>query len=144
MCHKSNNRMKNVRLIAGIVLLSIGGCAVAMAAGGANDVNVTFGQALTMVGGAAAAIVGSAWVQGLTVRQFIGRILSEANEPSKHETIKHRIGSRNYGQAAIFVGTAAIFIGTPQECEELADSMQHYAQQAHVQVLDGNETFDIL
>lgn len=63
---------------------------------------------------------------------------------SKYNSIKHRMGRRNYGQAAIFVGTAAIFIGTPQECEELADSMQHYAQQAHVQVLDGNETFDIL
>ena len=144
MCPKSNNRMKNVRFIAGIVLLSIGGCAVAMAAGGANDVNVTFGQALTMVGGAAAAIVGSAWVQGLTVRQFIGRILSEEHEPSKHETIKHRMGSRNYGQAAIFVGTACLFTGTPQQCEELADSMQHYAQQAEVQMLDGNETFDVI
>lgn len=144
VCPKSNNRMKNVRLIAGIVLLSIGGCAVAMAAGGANDVNVTFGQALTMVGGAAAAIVGSAWVQGLTVRQFIGRILSEEHEPSKYETIKHRMGSRNYGQAAVFIGTACLYMGTPQQCDELCDDLWHHGQQAHVQVLDGNETFDIL
>ncbi len=65
-------------------------------------------------------------------------------KPSKHETIKHRMGRRNYGQAAIFVGTAAIFIGTPQECEDVCDDLWHHGQQAHVQVLDGNETFDIL
>lgn len=63
---------------------------------------------------------------------------------SKYNSIKHRMGSRNYGQAAVFIGTACLYMGTPQECEELADDMQHYAQQVHVQVLDGNETFDIL
>ena len=136
--------MKKVKFIAGIVLLSIGGCAVAMAAGGANDVNVTFGQALTMVGGAAAAIVGSAWVQGLTVRQFIGRIISEEHEPSKHESIKHYNGRRNYGQAAVFIGTAAIFMGTPKECEELADDMQHYAQPAEVRMLEGEHDLEVL
>ena len=63
---------------------------------------------------------------------------------SKYNSIKHRMGSRNYGQAAIFVGTACLFTGTPQQCEELADDMQHYAQQVKVRALTGNETFDIL
>lgn len=136
--------MKNVKFIAGITMLCIGGVSVAMAAGGANDVSVTFGQALTMVGGAAAAIVGSAWVQGLTVRQFIGRILSAEQEPTKHGSIKHYNGRRNYGQAAVFIGTACLFMGTPQQCDEVCDDLWHHGQQAHVQMLEGNETFDIL
>ena len=64
-------------------------------------------------------------------------------ERTKHDSIRHKTG-RNYGQAAIFVGTACLFIGTPQECEELADDMQHYAQQARVEMLTGEETFDVL
>ena len=35
-------------------------------------------------------------------------------------------------------------MGTPQQCDELCDDLWHHGQQAHVQVLDGNETFDIL
>ena len=136
--------MKNVKFIAGITLLCIGGVSVAMAAGGANDVSVTVGQALTMVGGLAVAIIGCAWMQGLTVRQFIGRILSEEHEPSKHDTIKHRMGRRNYGQAAVFIGTACLYMGTPQQCEDVCDDLWHHGQQAHVQMLEGNETFDIL
>ena len=136
--------MKNVKFIAGITLMCIGGVSVAMAAGGANDVSVTVGQALTMVGGLAVAIIGCAWMQGLTVRQFIGRILSEEHEPSKHETIKHRMGGRSYGQAAVFIGTACLYMGTPQQCEEMCDDLWHHGQQAHMQMLEGNETFDIL
>ena len=51
---------------------------------------------------------------------------------------------KNYGRAAIFVGTAAIFVGTPQECEDVADDLWHYAQQARVEMLSGEETFEIL
>lgn len=60
----------------------------------------------------------------------------------QHTSIKD--AARNYGQAAVFVGTACLFVGTPQECEELADDLQHYAQQAKARALDGTETFDIL
>ena len=49
-----------------------------------------------------------------------------------------------YGQAAVFIGTACLYMGTPQQCDELCDDLWHHGQQAHVQVLDGNETFDIL
>ncbi len=63
---------------------------------------------------------------------------------NRFDTIKHRMGSRNYGQAAVFIGTACLYMGTPQQCDELCDDLLHYGQQAHVQVLDGNETFDIL
>jgi len=59
----------------------------------------------------------------------------------KHTSIKD---AARYGQAAIFVGTACLFIGTPQECEELADSLQHHAQTVRVGDLTGEETFEIL
>ena len=59
----------------------------------------------------------------------------------KHTSIKD---AARYGQAAIFVGSACLFVGTPQECEELADDMQHYAQKVKVRALTGNETFEIL
>lgn len=49
-----------------------------------------------------------------------------------------------YGQAAIFVGTACLYMGTPQDCEELADDLQHYGVQAKADTLTGNETFEIL
>ena len=59
----------------------------------------------------------------------------------KHTSIKD---AASYGQAAIFVGTACLFIGTPNECEELADGLQHYAQPVRVGELTGEETFDVL
>ena len=59
----------------------------------------------------------------------------------KHTSIKD---AARYGQAAIFVGTAAIFVGEPQECEEMADDMLHYAQQCEARALNGTETFDVL
>lgn len=61
---------------------------------------------------------------------------------TKHDTIRHKTG--NCGQAAVFIGTACLFVGTPQECEELADDMQHYAQQVRVDTLTGEETFNVI
>ena len=58
----------------------------------------------------------------------------------KYDSI-HKMG-QNYGQAAIFIGTACLFIGDPDECGELADSLQHYAQQAKARALKGDETFE--
>ena len=73
----------------------------------------------------------------------IKAILRSMRGSGKYDSIRHKTGG-SYGQAAIFVGTACLFIGTPQQCEELADSMQHYAQQAKVRALTGNEVFDVL
>lgn len=61
----------------------------------------------------------------------------------KHETIKN--AARNYGQAAVFIGTACLYLGTPQQCEELCDDLWHRGQQAEVQQLTGEETqFNVL
>ena len=62
---------------------------------------------------------------------------------SRYDSIRHKTG-RNYGQAAVFIGTACVFIGSLNDCEDVCDDLQHYAQQAHVELLSGNETFDIL
>jgi hypothetical protein len=68
--------------------------------------------------------------------------MSAQKRDVKHTSIKD--AARNYGQAAIFVGTAAIFVGTPQECEDVADDLWHYAQQAEVRAITGDEVFDVL
>lgn len=60
-------------------------------------------------------------------------------ERTKHDSIRHKTG-RNYGQAAIFVGTACVFMGTPQECDDLCDDLWHHGQQARVEMLTGEET----
>ena len=64
-------------------------------------------------------------------------------EQTRYDSIRHRDG-RNYGQAAIFVGTACLFIGEPNECDELADDLQHYAQKCKVGDLTGEETLEVL
>lgn len=71
----------------------------------------------------------------------------DENARAKFDSIRRRMGigkSRSYGQAAIFVGTACLFVGSPQDCDELADDLQHYAQQTEVKMLTGNETFEVL
>jgi hypothetical protein len=67
--------------------------------------------------------------------------MSAVKRNMKHTSIKD---AARYGQAAIFVGTACLFIGEPNECDELADGLQHYAQKCKVGELTGNETFEIL
>ena len=84
------------------------------------------------------AVIVTLFATGIAVSALLG-VYDMPAERTKHDSIRHKTG-RNYGQAAIFVGTACLFIGTPQECEELADSMQHYAQQARVDTLTGDET----
>lgn len=64
-------------------------------------------------------------------------------DESKYDSIRHKTG-RRYGQAAIFVGAACVFMGTQSECEELCDDLWHYAQNARVEMLDGEETLEIL
>ena len=123
--------MKNKQL-AGAILLALG---LAVATGAVEN----YWQAPVAV---AMLLVGGAWIQGLTVREFVRRILS-ADEPSKYDSIKHKTG-RNYGQAAIFVGTACLFMGTPKECKELCDDLWHRGIHAEVtEVTEGME-FNIL
>jgi hypothetical protein len=64
-------------------------------------------------------------------------------ERTKHDSIRHKTG-RNYGQAAIFVGTACVFMGTPQECDDLCDDLWHHGQQARVEMLTGEESFNVI
>lgn len=68
----------------------------------------------------------------------IKAILRSMRSSDKHDSIRHKTG--NYGQAAVFIGTACLFVGTPQECEDVADDLWHYAQQARVEMLTGEET----
>lgn len=70
-------------------------------------------------------------------------VLTKRGRNSRYESIRHKTG-RNYGQAAIFVGTACVFMGTPQECDDLCDDLWHHGQQARVEMLTGDETFNVL
>ena len=65
-------------------------------------------------------------------------------QAEREDIIKFR-RSIDYRQAAVFVGTACLFIGTQTECDERADDLWHYGQQAEVRALTGEETqFDVL
>ena len=75
---------------------------------------------------------------GIMVSAALG-VYDMPAERTKHDTIRHKTG-RNYGQAAIFVGTACVFMGTPQECDDLCDDLWHHGQQARVETLTGEET----
>ena len=90
-------------------------------------------------------LVGAAWIQGMSVWAFVRKMFA-AEESAQHESIRHRGGnSRSYGQAAIFLGGACLFTGTITDCEEMADDLWHYGQQAEVKLLDGTEMqFDVL
>jgi len=80
---------------------------------------------------------------GIMVSAALG-VYDMPAERTKHDTIRHKTG-RNYGQAAIFVGTACVFMGTPQECDDLCDDLWHHGQQARVEMLTGDEaSFNIL
>lgn len=65
---------------------------------------------------------------------------------NKYDSIRHKAGirSRNYGHAAIFMGTACLFIGTQKECEDRADDLWHWGQQVDVRTLTGEETFNVI
>ena len=82
---------------------------------------------------------------GVGVLMMLGLgALDGKGEESKFDTIRHKIGRRNYGHAAVFIGTACLFMGTPKECEELCDDLWHHGQQVHMDMLDGEETLEIL
>lgn len=74
----------------------------------------------------------------------IKAILRSMRDNGKYDSIKHKMGRRSYGNAAVFIGTACLFIGTPQECDEVADDLWHHAHQAEVRELTGEMEFEIL
>jgi len=76
-------------------------------------------------------------VTAIAVSMLLG--VYDMPERTKHDSIRHKTG-RNYGHAAIFVGTACVFMGTPQECDDLCDDLWHHGQQARVEMLTGEET----
>lgn len=85
----------------------------------------------------------------LFVTLMIALALGAFDDPKSEElrvkSEEFASASKNYGHAAVFLGTACLFIGTPKECEELADDLQHYALQAEVSELTGNEkVFEVL
>ena len=87
--------------------------------------------------------VASYFTTAIAVSALLG-VFGMPAERTKHDSIRHKTG-RNYGQAAVFIGTACLFVGTPQECEDVADDLWHYGQQARVEMLTGEETsFNII
>jgi len=83
-------------------------------------------------------VIVTLFATGIAVSALLG-VYDMPVERTKHDTIRHKTG-RNYGQAAIFVGTACVFMGTPQECDDLCDDLWHHGQQARVEMLTGEET----
>lgn len=126
--------MKQTRQIAGAILLVLG---LVVATG----VDVNLWQAPIAV---ALLLVGAAWMTGYGVWEFVRHLFEDEDGKSRYDSIRHYDGRRNYGQAAVFIGTACLFMGTPQECDEMADDLWHYGQQVEVKTLTGEESFDIL
>ena len=82
---------------------------------------------------------------GVTILTMLALGAFDEREESKHDSIRHYDGRRNYGQAAVFIGTACLFMGTPEQCEDVADDLWHHGQQARVEMLTGDEVdFNIL
>lgn len=86
-------------------------------------------------------------VVGMYAGEWIAERLLQAilrRRQEREDIIKFR-RSMNYGQAAVFIGTACMFIGTPDECDNVCQDMWHWGQQAEVRQLSGEETsFDII
>lgn len=79
--------MKKIQF-AGAILLALG----FMVATGAV-VNVTSLVAAAML------LFGGAWIQRMTVREFVRRILA-GEEPAKYDTIRHRDGAATFRNVA--------------------------------------------
>lgn len=88
------------------------------------------------------AVIVTFFCVGIMVAAALG-VFDERKE-SKHDSVSRYDGRRNYGQAAVFIGTACIFMGSVQECEDVCDDLWHYCQQAEVRTLTGEETLEVL
>lgn len=98
---------------------------------------------LIMHGASDNMVIVTLFATGIAVSALLG-VYDMPAERTKHDSIRHKTG-RNYGQAAVFIGTACLFMGTPQECDDLCDDLWHHGQQARVEMLTGEETsFNIL
>ena len=104
-------------------------------------VAVFMARVLIMHGASDNLVICTLFATGIAVSGLLG--VFDMPERTKHDSIRHKTG-RNYGQAAVFIGTACLFIGTPQECEDVCEDMWHYGQQAEVRALDGDIEFEIL
>ena len=90
------------------------------------------------------AVIACTFASAILLSLVLGVYDVKERKDSKHESIRHRSGI-DYGQAAVFVGTACLLIGTPQECEDVCDDLWHHGQQARVEMLTGEETqFEII
>lgn len=91
------------------------------------------------------AVIVTFFCVGIMAAAMLGVFDEKKRKDTEHESIRHYDGRRGYGQAAaVFMGTACLYMGTPQQCEDVADDLWHYGQQAEVRALDGTETFDVL
>lgn len=84
-------------------------------------------------------------VSGMYVGEWIAMRLLDAisRKQTRYDSI--RPTGRSYGQAAVFIGTACLYMGTPQQCDDVCDDLWHHGQQAHVEMLTGEETsFNVL
>lgn len=98
---------------------------------------------LIMYGASDNAVIVTLFATGIAVSALLG-VFDMPAERTKHDSIRHYDGRRNYGQAAIFLGTACLFIGTQKECEDRADDLWHWGQQVDVRSLTGEETFNVI
>ena len=116
--------MKTTLLIAGAILLPLG--LLMMTGVDQNMMQAVYGLAMVGAG---------AWC--------FNHADAMGKKSAKHTAIKD--AARNYGQAAVFIGTACLYMGTPADCDELCDDLWHHGQQAHVEMLTGEETsFNVL
>ena len=115
--------MKTTLLIAGAILLPLG--LLMMTGVDQNMMQAVYGLAMVGAG---------AWCFNRA---------DAMGKSAKSTPIKD--AARNYGQAAVFIGTACLYMGTPADCDELCDDLWHHGQQAHVEMLTGEETsFNVL
>jgi hypothetical protein len=104
-------------------------------------VAVFMARVLIMHGASDNLVICTLFATGIAVSGLLG--VFDMPERTKHDSIRHKTG-RNYGQAAVFIGTACLFVGTPQECDDLCDDLWHHGQQARVEMLTGEETFNVI
>jgi len=87
-------------------------------------------------------VIVTLFATGIAVSALLG-VYDMPAERTKHDSIRPQ--RRDYGQAAVFVGTACLLIGTQTECDERADDLWHHGVQAEVQQLTGEEqAFDVM
>ena len=123
--------MKTIKFIAKVMVAAIVGLLLAAWAD-EHHVGYRYGFVAIYLFGSVAVYYCIEWVIAALTRR----------KQARFDTIRHKMGGRSYGQAAIYIGTACVFMGTPQQCDELADDLQHYAQQVRVDTIDGE--FDVL